>query len=83
MFCVRELLLSLRWFFFWYITNELCLLLTSGESLCVTNSGHISAAVEEDMTVVILLSVNREGLETHKHTHKHIYTHLVTITVLK
>lgn len=40
----------------------------SGESLCVIDSVHISAAVEEDMTVVILLSVRREGLDTHRHT---------------
>ena len=67
---------------FWCATNELCLLLASGESPCVTDSGHISAAVEEDMTVVILLSVSWEGLDTHRHTHthKHTHTHLVTIT---
>ncbi len=68
---------------FWCIINELCLLLASGESPCVTDSGHISAAVEEDMTVVILLSVSWEGLDTHRHTHKHTHTHLVTITVLR
>lgn len=65
---------------FWCITNELCLLLASGESPSVTDGGHISAAVEEDMTVVILLSVSWEGLDTHRHTHKHTHTHLVTIT---
>lgn len=59
---------------FWCCTNELCLLLASGESPCVTDSGHISAAVEEDMTVVILLSVSWEGLETHRHTHQHTHT---------
>lgn len=30
--------------------------LAGGESPCLPDSGHISAAVEEDMTVVILLS---------------------------
>lgn len=46
----------------------------------VIDSGHISAAVKEDMTVVIILSVSRDGLDTHMHK---IHTHLVTITVLK
>lgn len=59
---------------FWCITNERCLLLTSGESLRVADSGHISAAVEEDMTVVILLSVSREGPDTRRHTHKHAHS---------
>ena len=56
------------------VTNELCLLLASGESPCLTDSGHISAAVEEDMTVVILLSVRREGLDAHTKTQKHTYS---------
>lgn len=60
---------------FWCIINELCLLLASGESPCVTDSGHISAAVEEDMTVVILLSVSWEGLNTQRRTHTN--THIL------
>lgn len=58
----------------------MCLLLASGESPCVTDGGHISAAVEEDITVVILLSVSWEGLDTHRHTQTHTYS---TIPVVK
>lgn len=43
-------------------------------SPCVTDSGHISAAVEKDMTVVILRPLSWEGLDPHRHTHsEHIH----------
>lgn len=60
-------------------TNKLCLLLAIGESLSVTDSTPISAAVHEDMTVVILLSVTWEGQGTCK-KHKSINTHMHTPT---
>lgn len=63
----------------WCITKYLFSLVVSGESLCVIDSGHISAAVKEDMTV-ILLSVNRNGLDTHRHS---THAHLVASTALK
>lgn len=52
-----------------------CLSLARGESPCLTDSGHISAAVEEDMTVVILLSVRWEGLDTHTVSHRQKHAH--------
>lgn len=68
---------------FWCITNELFFLLASGESPCVIDSGHISAAVKEDMTVVILLSVSRDGLDTHRHnTHSFGNNHCAQIDSL-
>lgn len=59
---------------FWCVANELCLSLASGESPSLTDSGHISAAVGEDMTVVILLSVRWEGLDTQQHPHTPTHT---------
>ena len=74
--------------FFLGVTNKMCLLLASRESPCVPDSAHISAAVHEDMTAVILLSARWEGLKTHNHTHTHTKTrthlaHLQTISVMK
>lgn len=62
------------YFFFVFLVcyNESCLLLAGGESPRLPDSLHISAAVEEDMAVVILLSGRWEGLDTHTHTHTHI-----------
>lgn len=79
--CVQEQLGGVRWYIFFVFLvcyNESCLLLAGGESPCLPDSLHISAAVEEDMAVVILLSGRWEGPDTHTHIEAHTHTNTHT-----
>lgn len=73
--CVQERLEARGDLFYgvWQGVMRFLFKLAGGESPCLPDSGHISAAVEEDMTVVILLSGWGEGLWTHTHTYMLIW----------